>query len=552
MTDTEQSELPTGIEPGSIIANKYRVERVIGSGGMGVVVKATHLELREAVAIKVLLPELSQHPEAATRFLREARAAAKLRNVHVARTTDVGALDNGQRYMVMEYLQGSDLASILLESGRLSVRRALTYVLQVCDALAEAHQQGIIHRDIKPANLFLVSQSDGPGVVKVLDFGVSKAIDLQSTRNIGKLTRSQTMVGTPVYASPEQLLSAADVDERTDIWALGGVVLYELLTGRPPFLGDSIEELVSRVLASAPEPLRTIRPDVPAAVEHIVMTCLQKERHLRYASAAELVNAILAVSGTDLDAESQLMGSRIVRRHNSSKPPPPMVPVADVKVLDAAPGASMVAAFGRAPTPLKQFSSDLTKVSPQSNLIGEPSGSTNAGVYSSRPVTPVPQRRFSKRVVGFTILGFGIVVGGLLIGLRWPAVPKAVPSAAASSVLGSAVSLPVSVVPTPPPAISVLNAPSAAPSVHSVLILPVQAVAPDSKAPVGPKQQTADDITAPNDNSIPSARVSTPTSHNPKLHPSVSNLTIDRQGNSETTQTTQQPSRTIVDFGPRR
>ena len=548
MTDTEKSVVPIGLELGSIIAQKYRIDRVIGSGGMGIVVKATHLELREAVAIKVLLPAVCEHPEASARFLREARAAAKLRSIHAARTTDVGTLENGQRYMVMEYLQGSDLAAILAEKGRLSVRRALSYVLQVCDALAEAHQHGIVHRDIKPANLFVVPQPDGPGVVKVLDFGVSKAIDLQSTRNVGALTCAQSMVGTPVYASPEQLLSAADVDERTDIWALGGVVLYELLTGRPPFVGDSIEELVSRVMTAEPEPLRKIRPDVPIEVERIVMTCLQKERQLRYASAPELVNAILSVSGSQLDAESQLMASRIIRRHNSSIPPAPPVP-SIVEAADTAPNPGILVSAGSIRPPrTPMMSSDATKVSPQSSVAGAPSNSTNAGVYSSRPAVPGVRRTVPVRTVILAILGLVIVAGALLIVSRNFTVPTGVPSVTAASALVSAAPLPA-LASAAPPAITVPTQPSVVLPAQPIVITSAQAVAPDSKAPASPNVQIGGSITGPaKDNSSLLARpLQTPSK--PKTPATVHSAPSDRQGNAVTTP---QTDRTTVDFGPRR
>jgi serine/threonine-protein kinase len=309
-----------GLLPGTIIANKYRIDRIIGSGGMGLVVQATHLELREPVAIKVLLPEVSQNPEASARFLREARAAARLKGVHVARSTDVGKLENGQRYMVMEYLDGSDLASLLSSRGALPLRKACEFILQSCEAVAEAHEHGIIHRDLKPANLFVVSLPDGSDSIKVLDFGISKAIDLQSSRNPGLQTGSQSMLGTPLYASPEQLLSSASVDERTDIWSLGGVVFYELLTGSRPFEGRTLEEIIARVVSCAPTPLRYGHPEIPGGIEQVIMTCLEKDRSRRYASIADLVEALVAVSATEIDAESQVLASRIVRSHHPTAP----------------------------------------------------------------------------------------------------------------------------------------------------------------------------------------------------------------------------------------
>src|SRR4051812_31818578 len=166
--------MPAPVEAGRILAGKYRVERVLGEGGMGVVVAAMHLELEERVALKFLLPQMANNAEYVARFVREARAAAKIRSPHVARVSDVGRLEDGSPYMVMEYLEGADLARYLEQHGRLALEEAVTYVLQVCEALAEAHPIGIVHRDLKPGNLFRVQLSDGSPSIKVLDFGISK------------------------------------------------------------------------------------------------------------------------------------------------------------------------------------------------------------------------------------------------------------------------------------------------------------------------------------------------------------------------------------------
>jgi serine/threonine-protein kinase len=217
----EGNEVVTAVRVGDVLSGKYRVERVLGTGGMGVVVAAHHLQLDERVAIKFLLPEGLKNAEALARFEREARAAVKIKNEHVARTIDVGKLENGAPYIVMEFLEGSDLASLLRARGALAIDETVEYVLQASEAIAEAHALGIIHRDLKLENLFVVRRADGLMSVKVLDFGISKVTGMAgSGRDVG-MTRTSTIMGSPLYMSPEQLHSTRDVDTRTDIWANG-------------------------------------------------------------------------------------------------------------------------------------------------------------------------------------------------------------------------------------------------------------------------------------------------------------------------------------------
>jgi serine/threonine protein kinase len=285
------------VEEHEVLAGKYRVERRLGRGGMGVVVSAHHLQLDERVAIKLMLPEVTQNGEAVARFMREARAAAKIKSEHVCRVSDVGVLDGGQPYMVLEYLVGEDLGAIVASAGRLPVADAVEYVLQACEAIAEAHALGIVHRDLKPSNLYLTHRVDGTPVVKVLDFGISKvsppAGDSSGSpgSSDGAMTRTAALMGSPLYMSPEQMTSSRDVDARSDIWSLG-VILYELLSGVPPFQAVSLPQVCALILQGDYPPLRSRTADVPEAVSAVIARCLAKDRSERFASVAELAAAL--------------------------------------------------------------------------------------------------------------------------------------------------------------------------------------------------------------------------------------------------------------------
>jgi serine/threonine-protein kinase len=280
-----------GVEPGQILLGKYRIERVLGMGGMGVVVAATHVTLEERVAIKFLLPQALGNAEAVARFLREARAAVRIKSEHVARVTDVGQLETGAPYMIMEYLDGADLGTISQRRGAFAIEDAIEYILQACEAIAEAHALGIVHRDLKPANLFLVTRADGTPSVKVLDFGISKVSGMAASGSDLSMTKTTTVMGSPLYMSPEQMASSRDVDARTDIWALGAI-LYELLTGTVPFQADTITQLCVMILQQAPPSLRALRPDAPEGLERVIVRCLDKDRNGRFGTIAEFAHAL--------------------------------------------------------------------------------------------------------------------------------------------------------------------------------------------------------------------------------------------------------------------
>jgi serine/threonine protein kinase len=285
-------EPPPGIPaPGDVFAGKYRIERVLGVGGMGVVLAAHHLALDERVAIKLMLPALAGESTTSLRFLREARATVKIRSEHVARILDVATLDNGHPYIVMEHLEGADLASLLHKHGRLPITEAVDYVLQACEAIAHAHAVGIVHRDVKPSNLFVVESPDGTKCLKVLDFGISKAVDPSDALHGMDVTKTQAVVGSPMYMAPEQMRTKRTADRRSDIWSLG-VVLYEALGGSPPFDANTMPELCALILQDAPPPLRRARPETPPPLEAAVLQCLEKDPEKRFPDVAHFAAAI--------------------------------------------------------------------------------------------------------------------------------------------------------------------------------------------------------------------------------------------------------------------
>jgi serine/threonine-protein kinase len=273
---------------GHVLAGKYQVERVLGQGGMGVVVQAIHVQLGQRVAIKFVLPEVLHHPEIHGRFLREAQAAALLRSAHVARVVDIGSLENGAPYMVMEYLDGENLESLLRRVGPRPVATAAGWLLEACEAVAEAHALGIIHRDLKPANLFLANGAGGLQSIKVFDFGISKITSPSGLE--ASLTRTTAVMGSPSYASPEQLRATRNVDHRADIWALG-VTLYQLVSADIPWKADTLPELSIKVAVDPPPPLPPALR-VPVAFEQIIRRCLEKDPERRYPNVAALAEAL--------------------------------------------------------------------------------------------------------------------------------------------------------------------------------------------------------------------------------------------------------------------
>jgi serine/threonine protein kinase len=287
-------EAPFIPEPklGDVLAGKYRLDSVVGEGGMGTVFAAHHTVLDQKVAVKVLAPELAQSREIAERFLHEARAAAKLQSEHVARVMDAGTAESGLPFFVMECLEGFDLGELQRIGGPpLPAEEVADYALQALEGLAHAHHAGIIHRDIKPGNLFLATRAGAPSVIKVLDFGISKATTGRAGREFRTLTGGHQVIGSPGYMSPEQVRDSSNVDARTDIWSLG-VVMYELLTARPAFEGEGPIKIFAAILDQGPSSVRSLRADIPEGLDTIVMCCLERDREKRFRDVSELARAL--------------------------------------------------------------------------------------------------------------------------------------------------------------------------------------------------------------------------------------------------------------------
>ncbi len=282
-----------GVPRGSLIATRYRVERAIGKGGMGAVFAAIDTVRQRQVAIKVMLGTHATDATSRARFQREVKLAGAIDCDHVVRLLDSGELEDGRPFMVLELLSGLSLKQLIAKRAPLATEPAVRLVLHAVEGVAEVHRREVVHRDLKPSNLFIHRNAEGRSVLKVLDFGISKlGVSTDTRGSTTGLTESHAMVGSPFYASPEQIKSSKRVDTRTDIWSLG-VILHELLTGKRPFQSTNMAEHLVAVLSEQPIALRRHSPEVPEALEAIVLRCLARECVNRYSSVADLAEALL-------------------------------------------------------------------------------------------------------------------------------------------------------------------------------------------------------------------------------------------------------------------
>jgi eukaryotic-like serine/threonine-protein kinase len=289
-------------QAGELLAGKYRIGRTLGSGAMGLVLEAQHEKLGVSVALKFLHPDAGRGGSEARRFAREARATARLKNPHVVRILDVDETSDGVPYIVMEQIVGDPLDVAARRPGA-SGADVLEWLAQVCDALSEAHAAGIVHRDLKPSNILVTSST--PTAAKVVDFGVSKMVEVGDSL----ATAHNVVLGTPRYMAPEQL-TTPNIDARADIWALG-VIAYELFAGAPPFTAPTFFDLGLKIRTHVPEPLTTLRPDLPERLGAVVSRAMAKRKADRYATAAELGGELRAVARELRDAPARATASRV-------------------------------------------------------------------------------------------------------------------------------------------------------------------------------------------------------------------------------------------------
>jgi len=460
------------VNPGDILLNKYRVERLLGMGGMGVVVTATHIGLNQRVAIKFMLANKVAAREQYERFLREARAAVRLKSEHVARVSDVGTMESGAPYMVMEYLDGRDLSALLADGGPLPIAAAIDHVLQACEAVGEAHAAGIVHRDIKPANLFLTTSAGGADCIKVLDFGISKTSDGDLA-----LTQEAAVLGSPLYMSPEQMRASKDVDARADIWALG-VVVYELITGKTPFHSDQMQALCARVFFGEPTPITSLRSDVPPGLEAVLLQCLEKDRTRRWRNVADLAAALAPFGSARARGYAERVANVLGVR---------VEPARETNVLPVEPEL-------RAVQTVVPGSGTL-----QTSVLGQ---------------TGQALPRSKRAPVAVAVLGAALLVVAAGGALRWRAVAAIEPVPGASSALPSATAPEVaSSVSTPTPEASISPIPAA--SSVAVMPVPVPSVAPSGRLPVGPPAKPPHTIPIAHDGATakPAAQPPKPTSY---------------------------------------
>jgi eukaryotic-like serine/threonine-protein kinase len=376
--------------PGTVVDGKYRVEKILGEGGMGLVVAAINLGLEQEVAIKFLLPSAMRNKIAVERFLREAKVAAKVRSDYVARVFDVGTTEEGGvPYIVMEHLEGCDLGKLIDREGALPMDEACEMALQACEALAEVHAAGIVHRDLKPSNLFVTRRADGSPAVKLLDFGISKLTFGGDDGVDPALTQTATIMGSPSYMSPEQLKSTKEVDHRADVWSLGAV-LYEAITGKPAFRGESLPQVCAMIASEDPALPSSRREGIPMDIERVLLGALEKNPDKR-TTLAELARAMAKYAPDRAKASLERIEATIGGEHR-----PRALTYADRSRADDAPSVTRARLRGESQPTVGEGNL------PVSGPSGEPEASrapvaAGAGAPSGRTISSWGDQRRSRR-----------------------------------------------------------------------------------------------------------------------------------------------------------
>jgi eukaryotic-like serine/threonine-protein kinase len=398
---------------GTRIAGRYVVDKILGSGGMGIVASAKHPDLGTRVAIKFLRPEHADDEVVKQRFLREGRLAARVKSSHFVRVVDVGTLENGVPYLVMEMLAGRDLSDDLRARGPLPVAEAVDIILQACTGIAELHAIGVVHRDLKPSNLF-VNEAAGAKMIKVLDFGISKEQRTTDAKN-QPLTSTDNVLGTPQYMSPEQIKASKDVDPRSDVWALG-IILYELLTQRLPFVaeGPGVGELFARILYFDPVKPTEHRADLPPELEAVIMTCLTRDLKVRYANVGALAEALrpfaAAKSLHRIDAVQEALSTPTPHVEESMPPPPNALPDDEKKEISLAATVQVGQGNQANKTPPKATTRATKPASDPVVSIGVEAESINA---SSVELGGIPKKKKSAALTIALVSAAAVLVGGI-------------------------------------------------------------------------------------------------------------------------------------------
>jgi serine/threonine-protein kinase len=418
------------VTPGTLLAGRYRVERVLRSGGMGTVVVATQVDLDRKVALKFMLPESGGDATVAfLRFEREARVVARLRGEHVVQVFDFGRLEQGEPFIVMELLEGQDLRTLLAVKERVPVAEAVGYVLEACEGLAEAHAAGIVHRDLKPANLFLARKPNGRFSLKVLDFGIAK---LTGGDEDVALTSTKGQVGSPLYMSPEQLQAPKTVDHRTDVWALG-TVLFELVSGQAPFIAGAVALVYAKIIATEAPPLREILPDAPPELEAVLARCLSKRPEDRFATVADL-----AVALAPFAPKSALpcVAAAVRTLHGSSLDKGDLPPLPNESVPPPAAPATTVRAAVGPDTPTVAVGPAVRATAPSARALRTIEIENTLPATATSGVVSPPKRRTSVPL----LLGGGLALLASMVGaLLWKRAPEPTAEVVSAPVAANAV-----------------------------------------------------------------------------------------------------------------